>query len=218
MSRAQEIREASWVVLEEFLVWQELATLIDYVRIRELDFTTSQVIASSDPAYRDHRRSRVLLDAGPLRGVISRRIERYLPWVVAALGHARFDVTRIETQVTASNDGDYFRAHHDRTRGSGPSQLITFVYFFHREPRPFTGGELVLHDSREEGGSLVPVGPQKVVFPEQNTMVCFPSGCLHEIRPVRCPTRRFDDSRFTLNGWIYGRAHDSPPAAEIRTH
>jgi SM-20-related protein len=210
MSRGQEIQEARWVVLEEFLVWEELARLVDYVRAYELDFTTSQVVGDSDPAYQEHRRSHVLLDPGPLRDVISRRIERYLPWVVAALGHPTFDITQIETQVTASNDGDYFRTHHDDTGGYGASREITFVYFFHREPRPFEGGELVLHDSRADGGSLVPVGMPKAVTPEQNAIVFFPSVCLHEIRPVRCPTRRFADSRFTVNGWIHRRASGPP--------
>jgi Rps23 Pro-64 3,4-dihydroxylase Tpa1-like proline 4-hydroxylase len=200
MPQVQQHREARWVVLEEFLVWEELAALMDHALTRELDFTASGVVAGADPAHRDHRRSRVLLDAGPLRGVICRRIERYLPWVVEALGRARFDVTGIEAQITASNDGDYFRIHDDNTRGCAPTREISFVYFFHREPRPFEGGELALH-----GG-----GAPKAITPEQNAIVFFPSGCLHEIRPVRCPSRRFADSRFTVNGWIHRRAPGSP--------
>jgi Rps23 Pro-64 3,4-dihydroxylase Tpa1-like proline 4-hydroxylase len=32
--------------------------------------------------------------------------------------------------------------------------------------------------------------------------VLFPSSLVHEILPVQCSSRKFADSRFTLNGWF----------------
>jgi Rps23 Pro-64 3,4-dihydroxylase Tpa1-like proline 4-hydroxylase len=189
--------EALCVVLEELLVWEELSALMAYARAREGDFRPSGVVAGSDPAYREHRRSRVLLDAGPFHGIVSDRIRFYFDRIVRALGLARFEVSRVESQITASGDGDYFRLHDDNTRGCPPSRAVSYVYFFHREPKPFQGGELVLHGAG---------GVTTSVVPAQNEVVFFPSACLHEVLPVRSPPGSFGgfaDSRFTVNGWVH---------------
>jgi SM-20-related protein len=185
------------VIFEEFLIWEELSALMEYTIVREHDFRTSRVVAHSDPAYQDHRRSRVLLDAGPFHEVIAERIKFYFTRIVEGLECSHFDVARVESQITASNDGDYFRLHSDNTRGCAPSREISYVYFFHREPKPFHGGELVLYDPQ------VVIGER--INPEQNDIVFFRSSCLHEILPVGCSSSRFCDSRFTINGWIHRR-------------
>jgi Rps23 Pro-64 3,4-dihydroxylase Tpa1-like proline 4-hydroxylase len=181
------------VVLDEFLVWQELSAVMAHAAAHELAFHASHVVAGTDPAYREHRRSRVLVDVGPFHAVIADRLRFHLAHITDALGVPRFEPSRIEAQLTASGDGDYYRLHDDNTRGCPPTRAITFVYFCHREPRPFDGGELVLHE---------PGGPAPIA-PAQNTVVLFPSSLPHEILPVRCPSGRFCDSRFTLNGWIH---------------
>jgi SM-20-related protein len=33
----------------------------------------------------------------------------------------------------------------------------------------------------------------------------FPSWVLHEVRPVSCPSKRFVDSRFAINCWLWRR-------------
>ena len=55
-----------------------------------------------------------------------------------------------------------------------------------------------------ENGHPVAAGVRGTISPQQNDIVFFPCGCLHEVRPVACPTHAFADSRFTLNGWIHG--------------
>jgi Rps23 Pro-64 3,4-dihydroxylase Tpa1-like proline 4-hydroxylase len=80
---------------------------------------------------------------------------------------------------------------------------MTFVYFFHREPRQFEGGELRLHDSKNGGDHPLSTGSYQTIVPEQNQIVFFPSSTLHEITPVHCRSRSFADSRFTVNGWLH---------------
>jgi SM-20-related protein len=96
-----------------------------------------------------------------------------------------------------SNDGDYFRRHDDNTRGCAPTRAISYVYFFHREPRAFTGGELCLHAYPGE------LDAPETVAPAQNQLVLFSSSRPHEVSLVVCPSRAFADSRLTLNGWIH---------------
>ena len=82
------------------------------------------------------------------------------------------------------------------------SRHLTFVYFLHREPRQFEGGELRIHDAHLEAGRYVSEGSYQTVVPQQNQIVFFPCELLHEITPVNCPSGQFADSRFTLNGWL----------------
>lgn len=204
-SPSDRIHVARSVVFEEFLVWPELQALTRFVYDHESRFRASQVVSDTvadgvDPSY---RRSRVTLEVGRFGQLIADRIRNYFPQVLRSLGHVPFTIRRIEPQLTSSNDGDFFRLHNDNTQADAPSREITFVYFCHREPKPFTGGELLLHDWRTEGEHTVPVAVRKRIVPEQNVIVFFPSACLHEVRPVVCPSRAFADSRFTINGWIH---------------
>jgi SM-20-related protein len=191
------------VVMQEFLVRQELEALFHYALSLEHEFETAQVYDHSR-AQADRRRARVSLRTGVFHMVVAERIAFYLRWITRALGQPYFDVSRVESQLTASNDGDYFQMHNDSTHANFPSRALSYVCFFHREPRPFEGGQLVIYDSIEHDGIEEPAAVRKRIVPEQGTMVMFPSACLHEVLPVRCHSCAFADSRFTLNGWVHG--------------
>jgi len=198
------------LVLDEFLAPQELDELVSYALEHEPEFRASEVISpSGDPGTIDynHRRSRVLMDLGKHQGVILERIRSVLPRVLDQLGIEEFPVTHVEAQITASNDGDFFGEHCDDAQETISSRRLTFVYFFHREPRQFEGGELRLHDwhgsAPRSGAESYEAGGYQVIVPQQNQIVFFPCSVLHEITPVKCPSRSFADSRFTVNGWLH---------------
>lgn len=157
--------------------------------------------------YPDWRRSTVvydhlLADAGvQLRRLVTAR----LPEVLATLGLPAFDVAGIEVQLTSHNDGEYYRWHTDNGMPETASRVVTFVYYFHALPRRFSGGELVIH--REGGEPLV-------IEPQNDSMVFFDSRMRHEVRPVACPSGRFEDGRFTLNGWVRRRVAEGRGAAQ----
>jgi Rps23 Pro-64 3,4-dihydroxylase Tpa1-like proline 4-hydroxylase len=151
----------------------------------------------------DHRRSRVLMDLGKHEEVLLGRIRCVLPRLLEQLGVEEFPVARVEAQITASNDGDFFHEHCDDAQEMIASRRVTFVYFFHREPRQFEGGELRLHDTRQRGERPFSIGSYQTIVPQQNQIVFFPCSLLHEITPVESPSGGFADSRFTLNGWLH---------------
>ncbi len=201
-----EFLPAQFVVLDEFLVPEELNSIIEYTRSREGDFQLSEVIAPGQTGATldyEHRRSRVLMDIGEHQAVVLNRIQAYLPRVLQKMGREVFPVTRVEAQITASNDGDFFRNHNDNGQDEIASRELTFVYFFHREPKAFQAGELRIYDSKWENGEYVSTGNYQTIVPEQNQVVFFPSSLLHEITPVECPSLAFADSRFTVNGWFH---------------
>jgi Rps23 Pro-64 3,4-dihydroxylase Tpa1-like proline 4-hydroxylase len=204
---APAVARAQCVVLDEFLAPQELEELVSYTLEREAKFQSSEVISpSGEPGVTDynHRRSRVLMDLGKHENLILDRIRGVLPGILDRLGIDEFPITNVEAQITASNDGDFFGAHCDDSQELIASRRLTFVYFFHGEPRQFEGGELRLHDSGYDSrDGLVSTGNFQTIVPRQNQIVFFPCSVLHEITPVECPSRAFADSRFTLNGWLH---------------
>ena len=203
---APETVRARCVVLDEFLAPQELDELISYTLQHEAEFQSSEVVSpSGGPGVVDynHRRSRVLTELGKHREVILERIRWVLPRVLDQLGIEEFPVRHVETQITASNDGDFFLAHCDDAQEAIASRAITFVYFFHGEPCQFEGGELRLHDSNGSGERQLGTGSYQTVVPQQNQIVFFPCSLLHEITPVECRSKAFADSRFTVNGWLH---------------
>jgi Rps23 Pro-64 3,4-dihydroxylase Tpa1-like proline 4-hydroxylase len=200
-----ETLPAQCVVLDEFLAPQELEQLTAFTLQHEADFRSSEVVSpSAEGGVVNHewRRSTVLMDLAQHQDMIMDRIKTVLPQVLEKLGMKEFDIADVEVQVTASNDGDFFHFHSDNGSEPVASRHLTFVYFFHREPRQFEGGELRIHDARMQDGSYVSEGSYQTIAPQQNQIVFFPCEMLHEITPVKCPSQLFADSRFTLNGWL----------------
>jgi len=196
---------AKCVVLDEFLAPQELEELKAYALQHEADFRASAVVSPTDEGgvvdY-EHRRSRVLMDLGRHQELMLDRVKAVLPQVLDRLGMEEFAIADAEVQMTASNDGDFFLCHSDSGNELVASRRLTFVYFFHSEPRQFEGGELRIHDARLEAGNYVSEGSCQTIVPQQNQIVFFPCELLHEITPVKCPSQLFADSRFTVNGWL----------------
>jgi SM-20-related protein len=199
------ILPANCVVLDEFLAPEELADLTRFAIEHEADFHASEVVSPSSEngvVNYEHRRSRVLTDLPRHEKVMFERIKTVLPQVLQKLGMPEFEVASVEAQITASNEGDYFHFHSDNGSDPVASRHLTFVYFFHREPKQFGGGELRIHDATLEEGSYVSDGSYQTIVPQQNQIVFFPCELLHEITPVTCESQQFADSRFTLNGWL----------------
>jgi Rps23 Pro-64 3,4-dihydroxylase Tpa1-like proline 4-hydroxylase len=197
---------AQCLVLDEFLTLAELNALRQYILEQEMRFEISEVVSpgvTGGAVDYDHRRSRVLMDLGGHEKVIVDRLLACLPRILEKWGRDPFPISRVETQSTASNHGDFFHCHIDNGADPVAAREITFVYFFHREPKQFSGGELRIYDSRRENDNYVPTANYRTIVPEQNQLILFASGLSHEVTPVECPSRNFADSRFTVNGWIH---------------
>jgi SM-20-related protein len=196
---------AKCVVLDEFLAPQELDQLMRFTLDHETDFRSSEVVsltAEGGVINDEHRRSRVLMDLAQHQDLMLERIRTVLPQVLQKLGMEEIPIAGVEAQITASNDGDFFHFHNDNGSEKVASRYLTFVYFFQREPRQFHGGELRIHDSQLAGDEYVTEGSYQTIAPQQNQIVFFPCELMHEVTEVKCPSRLFADSRFTLNGWL----------------
>ncbi|MFD3663708.1 2OG-Fe(II) oxygenase [Streptomyces sp. NPDC058659] len=108
--------------------------------------------------------------------------------------------------LNVHNDGDFYRPHQDTSAAYAPRRLLTFVYYLHRTPRPFDGGELRVFDAALPL-HMEPTGDWEERSwrdwePEHDSIVFFLPTAWHEVRPVVCPGRQHADSRFAVNGWL----------------
>lgn len=189
------------IMLEEFLVAEELAELMEFVDRHRRDFAVTSVVGANGDSKIDvdYRRSRVLYDLGRYRDIFVDRILTHLPRVLDGLEHPNFRASEVEVQLTATANGGFFRKHNDNGADSLHGRRITFVYFFHREPKPFVGGEFCIYGRNAVNGR----NRSARITPAQNQMLFFISDYVHEVLPVRCLSNDFCDSRFTVNGWIH---------------
>lgn len=194
----------SLLLLEEFLPAAELELLRRFATDRQADYVASEVVSGSEDGRRDEqvRRSQVLFDVTAIYPLVVERVLAHLPWIQRRLGQAPFTLGDVELQVTASNDGEWFKPHRDSGDGPVRGRELTFVYYCHREPRAFRGGELRMFGPFADADNPATLGDAVTITPPQNSIVFFPSHYLHEVMPVTCPSHDFADSRFTYNGWL----------------
>jgi Rps23 Pro-64 3,4-dihydroxylase Tpa1-like proline 4-hydroxylase len=113
----------------------------------------------------------------------------------------RFHPKRITIEAAVHLDGGKFTAHRD-CGGPVADRKISFIFYLHREPRKFTGGDLLLHD---ETGQLPGFSR---IDPQHNSMILFPCSALHEVTPVQAPAGEILDGRITVHGWLHsGDSH-----------
>jgi SM-20-related protein len=187
-----------YVQIENFLTAEDHQQLMDYTLRREADFVSTQT-STKAANYRD---SRVLYSFPEFANLISDRIQQVFPDIMAQLQLPLFPISQIEAQLTAHNHGNFYKVHNDNGSQETATRELTYVYYFYRQPKPFSGGELVIYDSKVKDNFYVQAETFKVVQPLNNSIVFFLSRYLHEVLPVDCPSQQFADSRFTINGWI----------------
>ena len=203
-------------VYRDFLPDAERAALLDWAMANEALFGAAGMGRAQkvDLTQRNSLNIREKV-AQPWRMSLRERFMAMLPEWCAAFGMAGFDVSAVEFDLIAYNDGAYYRRHSDlgpRNRhGGDPSlpglpgdRIITAVYYFHGQPKGFEGGALRLYPISRPGAGQAQAFVD--IPPEQNSLAVFPSWAPHEVLPVRCSSGAFADSRFAVNCWIR-RAH-----------
>lgn len=201
------MRQQPYVMIEDFLTPAENQQVLEYALENESNFEGSTVLTedgrNKDP---EHRRSRVLfaIQSSKWNELFSQRLKLHLTHIAPTLGLDAHRLVPKELQLTASNDGDFFKAHADSsdTNEDVAKRVLTFVYYFHKSTQSYSGGNLLFHRSYADSLQSQQSVPPIAVPPRNNCLVAFSSDTMHEVDIVRCPSGDFSDSRFTINGWL----------------
>jgi SM-20-related protein len=193
-------------VYRDFLDSVAHASLLAWALENEPKFETSSVLRGfnedkerEDPSVRKSLR---VGEFGQMMAVFRQRLLDFVPTLIADLRVTSFEPSNVELELVANNDGAFFKRHIDTFMGEArqaSDRVLSTVYYFHAEPKAFSGGALRLYSfgTKEHEGNFADVQP------EQNMLLVFPSWALHEVLPVNCPSRRFSGSRFNVNCWVH---------------
>ena len=195
---------APYLRFDDVLEPDDHARLLEYALAHQ-SFEASRVMTSATEARVDPRlrASGTMMSLDALVGDLERRLRGLVPHARRELGLPWFPAGKAEIEMVVHQLGDFFSPHTDDGNETVAGRRLTCVYYFHRLPRRFSGGELRLYDSLERGGRIQRADTYRSVEPADNSAVFFPSHCFHEVRPVRSETRSHRDSRFSVNVWFW---------------
>jgi len=128
-----------------------------------------------------------------------------------AFGLARPPSGSVESEVVCHMEGGHFGRHSDNAYGDS-GRLLTCVYYLHRKPARFTGGDLLLHDAQSPEGPRSPIAFTRFA-PDDNTALIFPADVGHEVTGVRSGVNDPLEGRVSINIWFHGpRVPDAAPS------
>jgi SM-20-related protein len=171
-----------YLVVRDFLDQETVAGLLDYALRHETDFApTSLGRGTINPA---KRISVGIRELGPLKPAFKSKMLERLPDFIAWLHATAVADAKLEFELVAHGDGAFYKRHID-TQTAADLQSIRFlsaVYYFHAEPKAFTGGALRLYAVGSAAAEHVDIEPAC------NTLVVFRRG--FRTRSCRCVVRR----------------------------
>jgi Rps23 Pro-64 3,4-dihydroxylase Tpa1-like proline 4-hydroxylase len=191
---------ANYFQIDNFLTPEEQSKLLACV----LEQKSTFIPATTTTGELNSRQALVLYSYSfpEFSNLIETKIQTFFPDILSKLDLPSFSIGNIDSQLTAHNDGDYFKIHNDNGSSETNTRVLTYVYYFNQEPKAFSGGELQIYDSKIENNYYVASDSFQKIEPQNNRIVFFLSRHFHEVLPVKCPSQDFADSRFTINGWI----------------
>jgi len=187
--------------IDNFLTPEEISLLWNFVEENRENFEPTKTSTNAV----DYRKSFVLPATyfPALYAALSSRLMFLFPKIAYELVHPEFEVGSVEMQLTATNDGGFYKTHNDSGHAESQKRELTYVYYFNREPKQFTGGALQLYKTDLNSGELELPDEQSILIePIHNRIIFFDSRLMHQVLPARVASKDFFDSRFTLNGWI----------------
>lgn len=191
---------AKCIQIDNFLKSEEYLQALDVAFSKQEEFVNSRTVTNAA----NYRSSSILYATlfPDLYYLVKNKILTTLPLVLKTLNYPEFAVSRVEMQMTAHNDGCFYKVHTDAGSEKTKDRQLTYVYYFYQKPKQFSGGELKIYDTELRNSSFQQKENSQTIEPRNNSIVFFNSRCKHEVLPITCPTQNFQHSRFTLNGWL----------------
>lgn len=202
-NRSAEHRPAAFMRIADFLPSCEHDAVLNVAREREGDFEPLRVARPETAGGmtiehdRSFRRQLGINRVPELAAIVGPALRAVLPRMFRQLGIEPFHVDDIECNVSVCLDGDFASRHADRVAGA---QRISFLYYFHRTPRRFSGGDLLLYDVPADGPRRRVRHEFTRIVPHDNVLVAFPAERWHEITRVDSRSAEFIDGRFAAAG------------------
>ena len=188
------------MIVDDFVGGAATEQLLQYAIAHESNFRPSKVALGHVAVIDESRRvSRVNSEIDTIMPLIEPVIRKTVDEAIPKLGLVNVESYRLEPELTWSGDGGFFKMHTDtlyRDRLAN-QRIITMVYYFYRQPKAFTGGQLRVYGLGAHATNCI-----SEVEPQLDRAVFFPSWFPHEVLPIHCNSNTFSDGRFAISCWI----------------
>lgn len=186
-------------IFDRFLGAEAAGALLDFALANEAGFRPSTIVGEDGNAVHAEARSSSTFrgDWGEQREIFAEAVRARVSEILAATGVPDWSPKHMQVDLAAHRDGDFFRTHTDTLTGKNRRdevRMVSAVYYVHRQPRGFSGGELVIRDVRGQS--------ENAIKPLHDRLVVFPSFLPHEVAPVEVPGDSFANARFSINCWL----------------
>ena len=191
---------ARHLIEDNFLSDQEAGELLRLALSQEQAFMRPDLEGAERATQQDHVAGTFHINSCETAefDVFRDKMKRRFADFCAGTGVAVFDAAHFELAMAVHRDGGFFKRHIDtfsqQNRGHS-HRMISAVYYFHRLPKRFSGGQLSLQSMGSDEETLIE--------PVHNRLVVFPSFSPHEVLAISIPDDRFDDARFSLVCWFH---------------
>ena len=189
------------IIVDDFVGRAAAEQLFQYAIAHESGFRPSKVVLGRLDIIDESRRvSKVNSDVDPVMTLIEPAIRKVVDEAIPKLGLVNVNSYLLEPELTWCGEGGFFKLHADTLNRDqlADQRVVTMVYYFHKEPKGFTGGHLRLYGL----GADANCGTHQEIEPRFDRAVLFPSWFPHEVLPVHCRSDAFADGRFTISCWV----------------
>ena len=200
---------APFVRMKDFLTAQECDRLFALALARREHFGAARVVDDAEEGGRVKPEARITLEMESrarrdVRLWFLPRLEHAIPEILTRLRLEDLGRYRIEMNIRVYPAGGFYTIHCDNRVAPFRDRVLSFICFFHPEPKRFSGGDLLLYDSNQRGGHPVPAFSR--IEPFRGGIVFFMSEDWHQVTPVECDADDFGAGRFVLSGHVSFRS------------
>jgi len=200
--KSNDFTPAPLVVIDNFLSSNLVPELLSHTIEHEKKFRMANV-GSNNPEYiSDRRLTHVCFEMGAFKAYFLDYIIDNLIHFKTLLNIPDFNLDKIEIKITNHLNGGFFQPHADNKAMFGDSKrVVSWLYYFHQNPKAFEGGELLAFDSNID---LQEYNAYKFtkIDPINNRLVVFPSCFYHAVTPTLLADNQFSNGRMAVAGHI----------------
>lgn len=124
---------------------------------------------------------------------LSSKVNEHMPHFMEALGLESFPFVNEPFTVISGRQGHNGTPHADTFDGQ---RQMTVLYYFHKVPKAFSGGDLEFYASNEKSAEGYYNKAVCSVKMEDNMLIVFSSEIFHGVTEVQSDSEDFADSRF----------------------
>jgi Rps23 Pro-64 3,4-dihydroxylase Tpa1-like proline 4-hydroxylase len=191
-------------LVKDFMTEAELAQVLAFTQAHAEAFQAAGTYEDPNDKTKG-RRSRILDGTAnaAMAALIFPKLQALMPTLWPQLRMDPVNLAYLECQITVHGDGDFFAIHTDNSPADIAYRRISYVLYFHREPKQYSGGHLCLYNTLYKDGYTSCGRLAADIDPPRSGLMIFPTFVYHTVTPIRSASSALEDQRLTLNGWMF---------------